>query len=102
MAAAVDLEEHPLARHPLPAAAIADRATGPDRADRGLGEDAPQRPRSDDEPLALGEQLGQVGVIDPGVRRRRELDETRPQGFVKPIGRCPAVVAAGEAGRAVG
>jgi len=55
MAAAVGLEELALAGHPLAPAAVARRAAGPGRPDRGLGEDPPERPRGDDDPLALSE-----------------------------------------------
>jgi hypothetical protein len=67
MAAAIGLEEHALADHPLAPAAVAWRPTGADRADRGLGEDPPEGALGDDEPVALGEQLGQVRVVHLGI-----------------------------------
>lgn len=102
MAAAIDLEQHPLLWHPLPAAPVPRRTAGPDRLDRRLGEDPPQRPRGDDDLLALREQLGEVRPVHPVVRRRRELDEARPQDFVEPVDRRPAAVAVGETRLAVG
>lgn len=82
MSAAVDPEQLALTRHPLPAAAVTRRAAGPGRPDGGLGQDPPERPRGDDDPLAL--------------------DEQRPLGIVKPIGRRPAAVAVDERRRTVG
>ena len=101
MLAAVDLEELAFARHPLAAAAVLRRAAGPDRPDRSLGQDPPERPLGDADPLAFGEELGQVAVVDPGIGRRRQLDEPRPLGIVKPIGRRPPAVAVGERRRPV-
>lgn len=75
MAAAVGLEELALARHPLAPAAVPWRAASPGRTNGRLGQDPPERARGDGKALALGQQLGQVRVVDPDVRRRRELDE---------------------------
>ncbi len=78
MPAAVDLEELALAGHPLAAAAVAGRTAGADRTDVRLGQDPAEGPLRDVEALAFGEQLGQVGVVDPGIRRRGELDDPLP------------------------
>lgn len=102
VAAAVDLEQHPLLWHPLPAAPVPRGAAGPDRPDRRLGEDPPERPRGDDESLALGEQLSEKGPVHPVVRRRREFDQARTQGLVEPVGWCPPTVAVGEVGWTIG
>ena len=80
---------------------MAWRATGPGRTDRGLGQDPPEGPFGDLEFLALGEQLGEVGVVDPGIGRRRELDDPPAHVVADPVPRSPSVVAVDEA-RGVG
>ena len=102
MPAAINLEELALARHPLPAAPVARRTTGPGRPHRGLREDPPEGALRDLEPLTLREQLGQVGVVHPGIRRGRELDDPTPELIVNTVDRWPAPVAVDEARRAVG
>jgi len=89
------------ARHPLPTAAVPCRAAGPDGPDRGLGEDPPEGPLRDLDSLALGQQLGQMGVVDPGVRRRGELDDPLAQLVGDAVGRHPLTVAVDQPGRAV-
>lgn len=101
MFAAVDLEEHPLAWHPLPAAPMVRRAAGPGRPDRGLSEDPPEGPLGDVEALALGEELGEVGVVDPGIGRRGELEDPVADDVRDAVGLGPLTVAVDQAGRAV-
>jgi hypothetical protein len=43
-----------------------------------------------------------VRPVHPVVRRRRELDQAPPQGFVEPIGWRPSTVAVGETGWTIG
>lgn len=102
MPAAVDLEQLALARHPLPAAPVARRAAGPGRRDGALVEDPAEGSFRDLEPLALGKQLGEVGMVHPGIRRRRELDEPTPEPIADPVDGRSAPVAVGQARRAVG
>ena len=99
MATAVDLQELPFARHPLPAAAVLRRATRADGRQASLGQDPPERPLGDRDPLPLGQEFGQVGVVDPGIRRPGQLDEPGPPGVVESVGRRPAAVAVGERAR---
>ena len=54
------------------------------------------------DPLALGEQLGEVAVVHPDVRRRGEFDHAMPELVVDPVGGRPAPVAVGERRRTVG
>ena len=106
MAAAVDLEEQARLAHPLPAAPVAPRSPGPGRGQARLGEDPAQGPLRDDDPLPLGEQVGEVGPVGSRVRRRGELEEAGAGRLVKAVGRDPAPVAVDERGgravRAVG
>ncbi len=102
MAAAVDLQELALAGHPLAPAAVARGTTGPGRSDRGLGEDSPEGPPGDVQVLALGQQLGQMAVVDPGIGRRGELDHPVADGVGDAVARDPVAVAVDEARRPVG
>ena len=102
MLAAVDLEELALARHPLAAAAVPCRAAGPGRTDRGLGQDPAERSFGDRDPLALGQQLGQVRVVHADVGRRGQVDHATPELVVNPVGGRPAPIAVGERRRTVG
>ena len=72
------------------------------RPDAALGEDPAEGPLRDGETLALGQQLRKVGVVDPGVRRRRELDDVTPELVLDPVGGWSPPVAVDQAGRAVG
>ncbi len=101
MATAVDLQELPFARHPLPAAAVLRRATRADGRQASLGQDPPERPLGDGDALALSEELGEMCSVDPGVRRRGQLDEPCSPVVGESIGRRPAAVAMGEQRRAV-
>jgi hypothetical protein len=103
VAAPVDLEEQARLGHPLPAGAMAPRAPGPGRGQARLGEDPAQGPLRDDDPLPLGEQVGEVGPVGARVRGGGELEEAGAGLVVEAVGGDPAPVAVDErGGRAVG
>ena len=101
VAAAVELEEETLGRHPLAPAAVARWST-PARAGDARGPQDPLEARpADGDPAPLGEQLGQVRVVDVGVGRPPELDDPLPERGVQPPFRRSTPVAVDEAGRTV-
>lgn len=99
VSAAVELEEPAGLTDPFAPAPVAGWSTAPDRGDAGLVEDPPQGPLRDGDPFALREEIGEVGPVDPGVRRRRQLDERRPEPFGRAMNRPTSAVAVGEPGR---
>lgn len=102
MAAAVDAQQLAFMGHPFAPTPVARRPAGPDRPDGGLGEDPAEGPLGDIEALALGEQFGQVAVVDPGIRRRGKLDDAVTDRSGDALGRGPATVAVDQSGRTVG
>jgi hypothetical protein len=64
--------------------------------------DPAQAPLGDGQPLALGEQLGQVAVVDPDIRRRGQLDDPVTDGLGDAVAGNPCPVAMDQAGRTVG
>ena len=101
MAAAVDLQELALARHPLATAAVPRRTAGPDRPDIRLGQDPAEGPLGDGKVLALGQQFSQVAVVDPGIGRRGQLDDPLADRGGDAVRRGPVTVAVDEASRTV-
>jgi hypothetical protein len=75
VAAAVGLDHLALAGHALAPSAMAGGASSPDRGERCLGQDPPQGPFGHHEPLALAEQLGEMGPVGPGVGGPGELGQ---------------------------
>jgi hypothetical protein len=65
VAGAVDLQQQPGAWHPLAAAAVARGPTTAHRAQADLAQHQAQAALGDHDPLALGQQLGEVRAIDP-------------------------------------
>jgi hypothetical protein len=79
VAAAVGLDHLPLAGQSARAAGdgAPGAVSGPARPIPR--QDAAQGPRGHDQSFALGEELGQVGPVDPRAGGRRQLDQTVPQ-----------------------
>ena len=84
VAAAVDLDEQPGLGHPVAPAAVPGRPAVP-RARDPLG---PQDPADGDpaehDPLALGEQLGEVRVVDARIGGPGQGQDPRPGRLVDP------------------
>ena len=99
--APVELEEEALGRHPRAAAAVPGRPPSARAGDARGAQDPAQALPADDDPLALGEQLGEVAVVDLAVRPLPELDDPVPRRGVDPPRRWAAPVAVDEARRAV-
>ncbi len=99
MARAVGLQEHPGPRQALPAAAVAGRPMDVRGRQPRLGKDPPQRPLRHRDPLALGEQLGQMGPVDPGIGARGKPHQALAEDRLDPVGGCPAGVPVAQGGR---
>lgn len=63
VARAVGLEEHARLGRPVPAAAVARRSVAARGGDAGRPQDPPHADPAERDPLALGEQFGQVTVV---------------------------------------
>jgi hypothetical protein len=99
--AAVDLEEQTLGRHPFTPAAVARWAPSARAGQPGRAQDPLEARPADLDALALGEQLGEVAVVDVGVRRPAKLDDLLPERGVEAPLRRSAAVAMDEPGRTV-
>jgi hypothetical protein len=100
VAAAIELEEQALGRHPLAAAAVARQSTPAGAGQTGRPEDPLDARPADGNPLPFGEELGQVAVVDVVVRRPAELDDPGPERRVKPPPGWSSPVAVDEPDRA--
>jgi len=98
MATAVELEERALGAHARPSAAIARRPPTPGAGDARAAEDRAQALATDHDPLALGEELAEVGVVERAIALA-QLDDPDPPVGVDALRRCPAPVAVDEARR---
>jgi hypothetical protein len=78
MRAAVDLDEQPGLGHPRSTTPVLRRPPRPDRPDPGVTEQALERRAPDDDPLVLGQQLGEVAVVDPAIACAGEFDDPLP------------------------
>lgn len=83
---AVQLDQHPPAGHPLATEAVLGRASAPGAAQPSGAQDAVDGGMREDEVFPLGEEFGQVAMIDPRVGRPGEPDEPLPDGGADPLG----------------
>jgi hypothetical protein len=83
--AAVKLEEHAFLRHALAAGAMARRTPGAGAAQSRGCEEAMDGGPGDVEAFLVGEQFGEVLMIDAGVRRADEAEHA----ITDPTGRAP-------------
>jgi len=75
---AVDLDQQPGLGHPLAAAAVPGRPALAGRAEPRPPEQALERRAADDDGLVLGQQFGQVAVVDTAIAGLGELDDATP------------------------
>ena len=94
--AAVELEQHPRARHALAPHAVLWRAAPPRAGHAGPRQDAPHRGAAEGEALVLLEQLGEVGVVGARVARGGEARHGSRDGLGDGVVGAPAAVAVGE------
>lgn len=99
--AAIELEEGACRRQALAAAAMTRRTPPPGTRDARPAQDAPQRGASDDDPVPLGEQLGEVAVVRSGVRSGHQRKDPLDDGRVRSPGRAAPAVPMHQAGRAM-
>ncbi len=93
MAGAIDLNEHAFLGIPFPTEAMtASPSLSSGTGDARLGQDATQRGSGYGHLLPIGEQLGQVLLIDPGVFTARQRHDPAPLARRNPtLGLLPTV-----------
>ena len=79
--AAVELEQHPRARHALAPHAVLWRAAPPRAGHAGPRQDAPHRGAAEGEAFVLLKQLGEVGVVGARVPRGGEAHDSSRDGL---------------------
>ena len=94
--AAVELEQHPRARHALAPDAVLWRAAPPRAGHAGPRQDAPHRGAAEGEALVLLEQLGEVGVVGARVARGGEARHGSRDGLGDGVVGAAAAVAVGK------
>ena len=97
-AAAIGLEQNPLAGHPLTSAAVGRGSPRAGTPEAGPQEDPADGRALERDPLALGEQVGQVAVVEPEIAGPGELDDPLGEGGIDGVPRTSAAVAMGESG----
>ena len=80
MVAAVELHEQVGSGHALPAPTVSGRAASAGTAEPCRAEDTMDGGLGQHEPFAVGQELAEVRVVDPGVGSLGEMDEPRPGG----------------------
>lgn len=90
--AAVHLDEQAGAPHPLPALAVLRWATALRTPQASRAQDAVDSGVGKDDRLVLGEELGEMFVVDARVDRSGEFDDPGPDGRAHAAGRRPASV----------
>ena len=93
VARAVGLEEHAGLGHPVAPAAVAGCAAATRAGDPGGPEDPADAHPADDDPLALGQQLGEVAVVGAVVSTAGEGPDLLAGGLVDPARRRLTAIA---------
>jgi hypothetical protein len=99
VATPVELEEQALCRHPRAPAPVARGPVPAGRGDPLRPQDPPDARAGQRDPLPLREQLGEVGVVGPGIAARGEGEQPLPQFVGDPVPAGPAPVGVDEPGR---
>ena len=84
VATSVGLEEHARLGHPVAAAAVTRRASTARAGDPGCPQDPPDADPTQRDPVAFGEQLGQVAVVGPVVSATGERADLLAGRLVDP------------------
>ncbi len=93
---AVHLDEHAGAGHPLTALAVLRRPTAPGAAQAGGAQDSVHGGVGQVEILALGQELGEMPVVDPDVGGAGEADHPLADGGADATGGGAAAIAVHE------
>ena len=96
MVAAIELDEEARLRHALSATTMPGGPAGAGTADAGGAQQALHRAAREPDPLAFGEQFGEVVIIHAGVAGPGEGDDPGSQCCREAPGRGAAAVAMGE------
>jgi hypothetical protein len=99
VAAAVDLQQQALARHPLAPAALAWRTSSADRLHAGFGQDPAQRADRQLDVFPFGQQLGQMSSVDARVIIARQLDQALAQLLRRAVAGCSTEIAVDQCGQ---
>ncbi len=95
MVAGIELQQHPGLRHAFPAPSVRrwPPLARPLQARRHP--QAPHRRAREHQAFCLGEQLGQVAVVEPGVGRARQIRHPPPQRGIQRMSWGASAVAMG-------
>ncbi len=92
VSAPIQLHEESSLGHPLAPTTVAGWASVPGTTQPGLSKNAVDRGMRQGEAVPLGQELAQVFVVDPGIDRLGELNDSRAGGIrYAPRGVAPAV-----------
>jgi len=101
VAAAVNLEEEPCGGHPGTAAAEVRRAPVAWARQPRPAQDLAEALAAEDDPLAFGQELAEVAVVERAVRVPPQPDDPGPETLAEAPGRTSAPVAVDQTGRPV-
>ena len=90
--APIQLEQHPFLRHPLPATPMLWWPTVAGAGQPGPYQNPPCRGPGQHQSLPLGQQLGQLGMVDPQVALLGQGHYSLLDGFWSGVGRHPSPV----------
>lgn len=90
--APVELHEQALLWHPLPAAAVAGRATVPRAAQPGRAQEAGDRLAGEAQAFVLGEEFTEMLEVRPRVRGLSEVEQAGADRVGDPAGRRAAAI----------
>src|SRR5207245_1805659 len=94
--AAINLQQHPRLRHPVPATAVAWCSPFPGGSDAGLPSDALDRLASQQQAIARGEQVAEMTVVAAGISAAHELDDLAAHAIGDPPWGGTATIAVGQ------
>jgi len=97
----VELDEEPRLRHPLPAAAVAWRATRAGAADARRAEQAMHRGAGEADAVPLGQELGQMAIIAAPVAGPGQGEHPRTESRRHVSGGLATPIAMGQSGQAL-
>ena len=96
MIAAVELDQHALPGHPLPANPVLGRASAPRTLQSGVHQDPPQGGPADDDAVAFGKQFAEMGVVGTCASGTTQVDHVSHHSIGCGVGRPAAPVTMGE------
>lgn len=99
--AGIELDEEPGLRHALATAAVAGRPSGPRTGDAGGDQEAMDGRAREDDPVVLGELLGEVLMVEPSVDRPGQASNPLLQGLGESVSGDPTPIPMGQGSRAL-